>query len=773
VLSAPGQADLPLASTDTSASVAPAASTSYTLSVTSGGGEVHREQVTVTVVPAPEILAFGATPEILGPGAVARLNAAFPVGLGTHASIDQGVGAVQSLVAVSTGTLEHSTTFTLTVTNGAGRSVTASTRIQVGSLVRLAGTPSGEGSLDGASARFFHPEGAVLDLAGNLLVADTGNHTIRKLTPAGLASTLAGAEGVPGSADGVGGQARFNLPRGLALDVRTGNLLVADSGNDTIRLVTPGGQVSTLAGTAGQGGSADGIGPAAGFSAPDGLALGTEDGAEVLFVADSGNGAIRVLHLDDLAVTSRTPAGALLEPAGLAGAAAAGDLFVAEAGANRVVRVLPDGTLEALAGDPLGAAGSADGTGGAARFDRPRGLALDAAGTRLLVADSGNSSLRSIDPRTGAVQLLAGLPGVAGSSDSPARFDGPVGLALDASGALFVADAGNDLIRRISGAGQTRTFAGQAGDPGSADGAGTVAEFRTPRGLALHAGGGVLYLADQGNHTIRTVSAEGTVGTLAGRAGLAGSADSPGTGPAGALFNLPADVVVDDQGSVTVADMGNHTLRRIAADGTVSTLAGSPGLAGLADSSGDGPAGARFDQPCALALGADGTLFVADRGTGAIRRVLPDGTVRTLAMGFQRLSGLALAADGRTLYVADAGAATVSTLVDGQVTLLAGRAGRQGSADGTGGHALLNQPGALAVDASGRLFVGNAGSSTIALITPEGVVTTVVGDPLHRGSAPGPLPARLAPPHGLALDSATGNIFISIDDALMKVDFTQ
>ena len=776
VLSAPGQPEVQINAGETSLSVTPTVTTTYTFTVTSSKGEVFSQTVTVTVDSEPTITLFSASPAVIGPGATTTLNAVFASGPGVTASVDEGVGPVESRTAIDTGTLEHSTTFTLTVTNAAGNSVSATTRVLVGSLARLAGVPSGEGSIDGLAARYQGPAGVAQDAAGNLLVADTQNHTIRKIDPTGKVTTLAGQEGEPGSADGAGGSARFNLPMGLAVDPATGDLLVADSGNDTIRLVTPGGAVSTLAGSAGQPGNLDGVGTGASLNHPTGITLGAKDGVTVLFMADSGNATIRMIELDNQKVSTLTgvagmtgdqdgaagttgAAGEALfsAPAGLAWSDADQLLYVADAGNNSIRQVNPAGEVVTLAGASAGLSG-------------PQGLALS--GQTLYVADTGNSVLRAITLGSDAVSLVAGAAGDPGATDAPALFDRPQGLTLDAAGDLIVADTGNATLRKVTAAGGVSTISGQHGAQGSANGAGSVAEFRAPRGVAL-AAGGVLYVADQGNHVIRKVEPDGAVSPLAGEAGVPGSSDSSGTGSGGARFNLPAAVAVDSAGDVIVADQGNHTIRRIAPDGTVTTLAGLAGTAGAEDSIAHGSGGARFNHPSGVAVAANGDVIVADRDNHAIRLILPDGTVSTLATGFSAPTGVALTEDGLTIYVADPGDATVRKLVHGQVTILAGKAGHPGSVDGSGGTAQLDQPCAIALDEDGRLFVSNSGSSTVCLITPAGAVSTILGSPARSENLPGPLPALISAPWGITVDPHTGNIYVTIDDALMKADFTQ
>jgi len=247
-----------------------------------------------------------------------------------------------------------------------------------------------------------------------------------------------------------------------------------------------------------------------------------------------------------------------------------------------------------------GLSGSADGTGSAARFTSPAEVALDGA-NNLYVADTGNHTIRKITP-AGVVSTFAGSPGVPGSADgtgSAARFNSPIGVSLDGAGNLYVGDADNDTIRKITPAGIVTTFAGKAGEIGSADGTGSNARFSGPRGVAVSAAGDV-YVADTFNDTIRKITPAGVVSTLAGLAGATGSTD--GTGSA-ARFNRPRGVAVDLASNVFVADTANDTIRRISPAGVVTTVAGSALVGGSADGS---VFVARFFAPISIDVSASG-----------------------------------------------------------------------------------------------------------------------------------------------------------------------
>ena len=334
--------------------------------------------------------------------------------------------------------------------------------------------------------------------------------------------------------------------------------------------------VATLAGSAGISGNANGVGAAARFSHPSGVAL-SADGSFAL-VADTQNHTIRAIDVATGAVT----------------------------------------TLAGRAGNP----GGANGTGSDARFFHPEGVALSGDGSLALVADTDNHTIRAIDVMSGTVTTLAGSAGSAGSADAvgaSARFSSPSGVALSPAGDFaLVADTGNHTIRRIDVAtGVVTTLAGSAGTPGSANGAGSVARFSSPRGVALRGDGAVALVADTGNHLIRRLDvATGAVTTLAGSPGLLGSADGAG---ATARFWYPRGVALSvDGGLALVADFSNSTIRQIdVASSEVTTLAGRPGSPGADDGG-----GARFFYPSGVAASADGTsALAADTDNHTIRRL--------------------------------------------------------------------------------------------------------------------------------------------------------
>ncbi len=611
------------------------------------------------------------------------------------------------------------------------------------------GMPGGYGNADGtgSAARFIGPASVAVDGSGNVYVADAGNHTIRKVTPGGVVSTLAGQAGSLGSTDGTGSDARFYNPQGVTVD-GSGNVYVADTSNHTIRKVTPGGVVSTLAGLVGNRGNSDGTGSSARFNYPLGMAV---DGSGNVYVADSSNHIIRMVTPAGVVTTIGGTAG-FYNPQGVA-VDGSGNVYVADTGNHTIRKVTPAGVVTTLAG-LTDSFGSRDGTGGGARFKSPAGVAVDGSGN-VYVADTGNHTLRMVTP-DGVVTTVAGLAGSSGSSDgtgSAAGFRNPTGVAVDGGGNVYVADQNNATVRKVMPGGVVSTFAGLAGSSGSIDGTGSAARFVYPLGVAVD-GSENLYVADTYNFTIRKVTPGGVVSTLAGQVGSIGSSDGTGTN---AMFYYPSSVAVDGSGNVYVTD--NNTIRKVTPAGVVSTLAGQAGKSGRTNGTGSA---ARFNGPCSVAVDGSGNVYVADNNNGAIRKVTPGGVVSTVATGVL-VSPRAVAVDSSgNVYVGDEGNNTISKVAPGgAVTTLAGLAFSPGSSDGTGSAAQFNSPRSLAVDSSGNVYVADYNSNTLRIVTPAGVVTTLGGTAGVASGADGiGAAARFSGPAGIAV-STTGTLFVA------------
>jgi hypothetical protein len=283
---------------------------------------------------------------------------------------------------------------------------------------------------------------------------------------------------------------------------------------------------------------------------------------------------------------------------------------------------LQPSTVKTLVG--LGKPGSVDGPTEVAMLNRPHGLARSEAGI-VVIADRGNHQIRAFDAATGQLKTLAGT-GQAGFADGPAniaQFAQPIAVAVSRRGVVYVADRDNHRIRAIDPEGSVTTLAG-TGVAGLTDGPAVSAQFNQPYGVAFDEGERSLLVADYLNHSIRKIDLDsGKVSTLAGN-GTAGNVDGSG---ADARFNQPYNVHSDGTGGFLVPDQLNHTIRRLSAAGEVTTIAGS-GTAGFADGVG---VAAQFNNPTGVTAGPGGEIFVADRNNHRVRRISADGTVRTLA----------------------------------------------------------------------------------------------------------------------------------------------
>ena len=300
-----------------------------------------------------------------------------------------------------------------------------------------------------------------------------------------------------------------------------------------------------------------------------------------------------------------------------------GNVYVADMRNHVIRKIAPNGAVGTLAG-MAGVSGTNDGVGSAARFQTPWSLAVDSAGT-LFVADTSNHTVRVISP-SGTVNTLAGMPGVPGSSDGTgqdARFNHPHGVAIDSMGNLYVTDHWNHTIRKIApgdSGGTVSTLAGLAGNPGSANGTGTVARFRYPSGIAVSSVGDI-FVSDEYNHAIREVTTNGVVTTFAGLAGSGNYGFADATGTAARFYN-PHGCAVDGADNFYVSEMNNCTVRKITPGGVVTTLAGCPLSAGSANGTGSA---ARFSAPRGGAVDSLGNFYLADFGNQTIRKGWPAG----------------------------------------------------------------------------------------------------------------------------------------------------
>lgn len=303
---------------------------------------------------------------------------------------------------------------------------------------------------------------------------------------------------------------------------------------------------------------------------------------------------------------------------------ASGNAFVGDTQNNTIRKITAGGVTTTLAGTP-GIRASVDGTGAAARFDRPAGVALGSDGS-LYVAGNFEHTIRKITSG-GVVTTFAGSAYLAAGTDgtgSAARFAGPVGIAIDGSDNIYVAEAGNHTIRKITPGGVVTTLAGSAGISGSTDGTGAAARFNSPWSIAVTPDGSTLYVTDAGNHTIRQVTSAGVVTTLAGTAGQTGTTNDIG---AAARFSSPRGITLDNAGtSLYVTESGNHLLRKIdLATAAVTTVAGTAGQGGFGSSIMNAPYGVSRDPS------NSSRLLMTETGNNMVRNVTTVGVMTIFA----------------------------------------------------------------------------------------------------------------------------------------------
>jgi uncharacterized protein (TIGR03437 family) len=539
-----------------------------------------------------------------------------------------------------------------------------------GIISTFAGTPgvSGSGGDGGPATQAklsLNPVGGLaVDSTGDVYISDTRNSVVRKVTVStGIISTIAGVIGQPGNS-GDGGQAtaaRLNFPAGLAFDPKE-HLFIADAHNRNIRRLAHNGTISTVAGTGQKGATGDG-GPAAAatFNLPQDIAFDPQGN---LYIADTTNNKIRMVSLATLNISTLAGSGApgysgdggpataaqLDTPTGVA-VDSSGTVYIVDSFNNRV-RTVRAGTINEFAG-----ADHAQGDGGkatAALLYFPQSFAWDATGN-LYIADTQNNKIRKVTP-DGKISTVAGTGAFQDSGDGgPAIAAGvnqPEAVVVDSSGNLLISTFSQ--VRKVDRQGNISTVAGSAatqdftGDGGPA----TAATLNFPIGMALDAAGN-LYIADTNNHRIRKVSG-GIISTVAGSGPVCGFPCNDGSfsgdgGPAtSANLNYPFDVAFDGSGNMLIADTFNNRIRQVDAKGNISTLAGSSTTGGYA---GDlGPAtSALLSLPSGVRTDSAGNLYFTDAANFVVRVVDLFGVISTIAgngkPGFSGDGGPAISAE--------------------------------------------------------------------------------------------------------------------------------
>src|SRR5579871_369420 len=573
----------------------------------------------------------------------------------------------------------------------------------------------------GGGSPYFYPNMAALgaplgavsgvaaDGAGNLYIADPTLHVVSKVSLNGTLTLIAGngTKGFSGD-QALASNAVLNSPQGVAVD-QTGNVYIADTGNNRIRKVSAtSGLITTIAGGVDSGSSGNG-GPAVNalLNAPAGVAVDTSGN---VYIADTGNNQVRMIN------SSGTISAIYKGGSGPRGVAVDfyGNVYIADTGHHRVIEIqAPVGAIVSVAGTGLPGFGGDDSPGATSVLNTPIGVAVDQLGT-LYIADSQNQRIRKVArPSTQYVTTTIAGNGFAGFSgdggpSTIASLNVPLGVAVDPSGNVYIADSLNDRVRKADSAGTISSVAGGIGPSFSGDGVTPFSvRLSNPSGMSIVSEQTefgpftTVYIADTDNNRIRQADGSGTIVTIAGT----GIASYSGDGEPGvaASLNGPKGVFADSSGNVFVADTGNHRIRKINSADFITTVAGN----GTATYAGDGSSAdaSSLSKPSAVIGDSAGNLFIADTGNHVIRKVNPAGIISTIA------------GTGKSGFAGDSALAT---------------------------NALLNSPSGLALDAAGNLYIADTQNNRVRKVDRNGIISTVV--------------ASLTPT-GLAFDT-TGNLYI-------------
>jgi uncharacterized protein (TIGR03437 family) len=626
-----------------------------------------------------------------------------------------------------------------------------------GVLTLVAGNSRAGFSGDGGAAtaaQLNSPHGLVLDGSGNLYIADSGNDRVRMVTPGGIISTFAGngqfsATSSPGTFNdgGPATQALLHNPMGLAID-SSGDIYIADTGDNLIREVTTDGNITSVAGDGYPSYAGDPTttvapippSPAnvAELNHPEDVAL---DSSGNIYIADTANGRVREIVSGNISTIAGSTT---IGYAGDGAAATSADLFapyalaldskanvyIVENADSRIREVtVSNAYINTIVGNGISGFFGDGAAATSAELNSPTGIAIDSSGN-LYIADSQNLVIRKVSNSN--ISSIAGNHIYAYSGDNgpatSAQLNTPLGVATDAGGDVYIADSANNVVRMVTKGGAIYNVLG--------NGVASTSGLSNPEGLVVDSSGN-LYIADSQNARVQKVTPSGSVSTVAGN-GKPGYGGDGGAATS-AQLNAPLGLALDSAGNLYISDFSNNRVRKVSASGTITTVAGT----GMTGYSGDGAAAtnAQLTNPEGLAVDFAGNLYIADSGNNAVRRVSSSGLISTVAgNGFAGYSGdggpaiqamvgnpfgVAVDAVGN-LYISDFSLRVRKVYPDGTINTIAGTSAAGYSGDG--GPALsatLNRPSALAVNSNGTVYVADSANSAIRSLVPSGPGVTL------------------------------------------------
>ena len=628
------------------------------------------------------------------------------------------------------------------------------------------------------------PSGVVVDASGNTYIADLANNRIRMISASGMITTIAGndtaayvGDGGPASAAEVSGAG------GIAIDA-SGNIYIADGGNDVIRKINTSGIISTVAGIgysygfSGDGGAAT----AALMNQPSGVAV---DASGNIYVADWNNGRVRKVDVSGI-ITTFAGTGAsgysgdggmatdalLRNPAGVA-VDASGNVYIADEFNGCIRKVNNTGIITTIAGNgTLGYSGDG-GPAVAAELYQPTSISVDASGN-VFIADQVNNRIRKINA-SGVITTVSGSSAGGFSGDNgpatAALLYAPACVYVDAMGNVFIADESNNRVREINTSGVIKTIAGDSPTGHGDGGPATAAQISEPFDIAFDAVGNV-YIADWNNNLIRKVDTSGVISTVAGN-GVSGFSGDGGLATAASLHN-PAGIAVDNYGDLYISDDDNDCIRKVNTAGIISTICGGSG-----GHYGDGgPAtAAGITVPMCMVIDRVGNLYFSESNE-YVRKIDTAGIISTVAgngdMAFYGDGGPATAAalnnnvgvavdNIGNIYIADYLNHRIRKVdTAGIISTIAGNGTPGYSGDGgPASAALLNYPAGISVDNAGNLFVSDEQNNSVRKIDPTGIITTITGDGTQGYDGDGGLAtaAQMYSPIGAKSDNM-GHLYI-------------